>query len=203
VSRGSGYCCAGIVVNAGSDSAEAAFPNARPLRYPDDNGLGNVEISGNSVSGTLDTGVSVMAGVGAGGSRNRIENIRVERNTIGSSRVAGGVSLVVGNGQPFKNRYATGNRIAGVTIRANRITIGKAKPVEINDPLTGGVVLVAGGRFGRRGVVRDVRITNNRIATVRAGISSSVGWSRPRGKTAWPACASPAIASQAHATPSW
>lgn len=31
VSPGSGYCCAGIVVNAGSDSAEAAFPNAPPL----------------------------------------------------------------------------------------------------------------------------------------------------------------------------
>ena len=76
----------------------------------------------------------------------------------------------MGNGQPFKNRYATGNRIAGVTIRANRITIGKASPGEINDPLTGGVVLVAGGRFGRGGVVRDVRITNNRIATARAGI---------------------------------
>lgn len=142
-----------------------------PLRYPDGNVVGSVEISGNSVSGTLDTGVSAIAGVGAGGSQNRVENVRIERNTIRSSRVAVGVRLLMGDGQPFKNRYATGNRIAGVTIRANRITVGKASHMGSDDPRNdGGVVLQAGGRFGRRGVVRDVRITNNRIATARVGI---------------------------------
>jgi len=169
VSPGSDYCCAGIVVNAGSDTAEAAFPDASPLRYPDGNVVREVEIRGNAVSGTLDAGVSVMAGVGAGGSKNRVENIRIERNTVRSSRVAGGMRLMIGNGQPFKKRYATGNRITGVTISVNRITVGK-DPGETNVPLTGGVVLMAGGRFGRLGVVRDVRITDNRIATALAGI---------------------------------
>lgn len=168
VKRKRPFCCQGIVVQAGSDSPEAASPHVRPLRYPDRNVAQNVQVSGNSVSGTLVWGVQVVAGLGAGGSRNRVRNVRVERNEIHSSTRAIGAYVVVGDGTPFRNRYATGNRISGVAIDANRIAIGKAGMSLKVGP--GGVVLQGGGDFGRDGTVTHVAITNNRIVSPQVGI---------------------------------
>lgn len=103
---------------------------ARPVRYPDGNIVRDVQVAGNSLSGDLLAGVTIHAGAGGlgGGSHNRIENVRVERNVIRSS-VGEGVYLWIGDIFPFRGVYARGNRVTGVTIDANRITIGNNTPV--------------------------------------------------------------------------
>lgn len=177
-------CCYGIDVYAGTDTWAVGF---RPVNHPDGNIVRNVHVTGNSVSGSLSAGVRIMAGAGArgGGSRNRVENVRIGRNVIRSTTNWGkGVYLWVGD-NPFKVdgdvvepgergrvRPATGNRITDVTIDRNRIRNGKSKPPpdarHAED--RGGIVLLGGFNYGRRGVIRGVRITRNRIATPRFGI---------------------------------
>lgn len=181
-SRGySGFCCQGIVVQAGTDSP-VFTTMIDPPRYLDGNVTRDVLVRGNSISGTLAWGVQVVAGFGAGGSRNRIENVRIEGNAIRSRTNAAGLYVILGDGHPFRDRYATGNRIARVTITSNLITIGNDRgPGAGHD---GGVVLVGGGRFGRAGAIRDVRITSNRIATTLTGIKLVGGFSKfARGNT--------------------
>ena len=169
VKQGAVPCCYAIVLDAGSDTWAL---DTRPVNYPSDNVVRDVQIAGNSVSGSLAAGVRIQAGVDAGGSRNRVDNVRVERNVIRSTMMGKGVYLWVGDIVPFEGTYATGNRITGVTIEANRITTGKSKPLpgETDYRTAGGIVLLGGWHYGRRGVIRDVRITNNRIATAQAGI---------------------------------
>jgi hypothetical protein len=141
----------------------------RPLRYPDGNVVRNVEVRGNTIGGTLEAGVSVGAGSGAGGSRNRIEDLQIAHNLIRSSGARRGIWLLLGRGEPYKHRYATANRISGVTIDGNRVAMSRAKPLPFVDT-RGGIVLESGSFFGRGGVIHDVRITNNRVATDRPGI---------------------------------
>lgn len=167
--RRRGYCCGGIAVQAGSD--DPSFTRAlRPLRYLDGNVVRDVQVRGNSITGTLTVGVGLGAGGGSGGSRNVIENVRIERNVIRSTTVAGGVSMVAGGGTPYLNRYATRNRITDIDVTGNRITIGRANPLETIDTFLGGVVLAGSGNLGRDNAVRGVGITGNRIAIARAGI---------------------------------
>ena len=130
----------------------------------------NVQVAGNSISGSLLDGVRITTGVDGGASYNRIENVRVERNVISSTIVGKGVYLWGGDMVRFEGTYATRNRIAGVTIRANRITTGKSYARETDHRTAGGVVLVGGWHFTRRGVVKNVRIRENRIATAQTGI---------------------------------
>jgi hypothetical protein len=169
VKQGEAACCFAIVLSAGSDTWAV---DVRPVRYPDGNIVRDVEVVGNSVSGSLAAGVRIQAGVDAGGSRNRVEKVRVERNVIRSTMMGKGVYLWLGDILPFEGTYATGNRIAGVRIAANRITTGSGKPLagETFKQSAGGIVLVGGWHYSRDGVVRDVRITNNRIASAHAGI---------------------------------
>jgi hypothetical protein len=177
VRRGSYFCCQGIVVQAGSDAPGPA--RGPPLRYLDDNLARDVLVRGNSVSGALAWGVQVVAAYGGGGRRNRVERVRLERNVIRSSTVATGLYLVVADGTPFKNRYATGNRIARVSIDANRIAIGRSPNGNSTAPIPGGIALQGGGPFGRGNAIRDVRITDNRIATSQVGITLVGGFRRP------------------------
>lgn len=184
--RQQGFCCGGIGVQAGSD--DPSFTKmVRPPRYLDGNVVRNVLVRGNSVSGTLVAGVGISVGGGAGGSRNLVQDVRIERNVLRSSTVASGVNLVAGGGTPFKNRYATGNRIAGVAIDANVITLGKANPLDTVDLYLGGVVLIGGGNLSRDNAVRGVRITSNRIATTLVGIKL-VGGSSPTARGNSVAC---------------
>jgi hypothetical protein len=177
VRRGSYFCCQGIVVQAGSDAPGPA--KGPPLRYLDDNRARDVLVRGNSVSGTLAWGVQLIAGFGGGGRRNRVENVRIERNVIASSTLATGVDVVTGDGTPYKNRYAIGNRITGVSIDANRISMGSSANGDSTPAIPSGVALQAGGPFGRGNSIRDVRIAKNRIATSRVGIALFGGFRGP------------------------
>lgn len=169
-------CCYGIVIYAGGDTWAVNF---RPVNYPNRNVVRNVEIAGNTVTGSLATGLSIQAGVFSGGSSNRIENVRVQRNVISATTNWGkGIYLWVGDHAPGKPGAvrrpgpAVGNRIAGVVIDRNRITNGRSKPAPEQYGLRdrGGIVLTGGFSNGRRGVIRDVRVTGNRIAAYRIGI---------------------------------
>lgn len=180
-----GFCCGGIVVQAGSDDPSFTSMVA-PARYLDDNVLRDVLVRRNTLSGTLDVGVSVQAGSGAGGRRNRVERIRVEGNLVTTSKPAVGVGVSLGGGVPFRRRYASGNRISGVSILANRITLGRGPEPENagNGEGAGGVVVSGGGNFSRYNAVRDVRITRNAIATLYAGIRIVGGlWPTARGNS--------------------
>jgi hypothetical protein len=177
VRRGSYFCCQGIVVQAGSDAPNPA--KGPPVRYLDDNLARDVLVRGNSVSGTLAWGVQVVAAYGGGGRRNHVENVRLERNVIRSSTVAAGVFLVVADGMPFRNRYATDNRIAHISIHANRIAIGSSPNGNSSAPIPGGIAFQGGGPFGRGNSIRDVRITRNQIATSQVGIVLVGGFGRP------------------------
>lgn len=185
VRRGGGFCCQGIRVQAGSEAPDGIFPEVRPLRYPDRNTIRDVEVRGNSVSGTLEWGVSVSAGLGAGGSRNRAEGVRIVDNTV-SSTVAGGKSVyvVIDNGEPIGQRYAVANRIAKVTIASNRISV-PGKPGGYRPAEAGAIVLLGGGGFSRDGSIRNVTIVSNRIATSEAGIKvvGGIGGSATRGNS--------------------
>lgn len=157
-----------------------------PPRFLDDNLVRNVLVRGNSVSGTLDVGVGVNAGTGAGGWRNRVENVRIERNTIRTSKPGIGVGIAVGDGTPRKRPYASRNRVGGVWIDANRITTGKGPEPENagGGQGAGGVVVLGGGKLSRGNAVRDIRITRNAIATAYVGIKLVGGvWPTARGNS--------------------
>ena len=158
VSQNSGFCCQGIVVEAGGDTNTALAPVA----YPDGNEAQNVLVRGNTISGTLVWGVSVQAGLG-GGSNNRVHDIQVQANTITSSTLASGVLIwTVGGGSPVPNKDQTNNQIARVAVDANRITIGTGQGTQ--PPGAGGIVVVGGfGSLARNGSVKDIQLVNNVI----------------------------------------
>jgi hypothetical protein len=162
-------CCFGIMVTAGSDFF-AVDPRITGDTYPDGNVVRNVQITGNSVRGALASAVRIQAGADGGGSRNRVEGVRVERNVTRSTILGKGVYVWVGQTSPG-SRPATGNAIANVTIDGNRVTTGKGRPtVDTDQQTAGGVVLLGGELLGRDNSIRGVRITNNRIATPQVGI---------------------------------
>ena len=167
VHQGSCPCSQGIALLAGTDASYAIRPDVHPIRYPDGNVLRNVEVAGNRLSGDLDYGVWVGAGGGgAAGSRNRVLDVVIERNVISSTIIGRGVYLGVGGADPALHRYATGNRITGVEISANRISIGRTRPPGFNQwhlDVGGGIVLAGGVNFSRDGRIRDVRIAKNEI----------------------------------------
>src|SRR5581483_9132180 len=72
-----------------------------------------------------------------------------------------GVAIWAGNGGPIGDRYETGNDIAGVTVEANRITIGTQQGIPSS--LAGGVFIEAGSGGGRDGSVSNTKIVNNLI----------------------------------------
>jgi hypothetical protein len=165
------FCCQGIVVQAGSDSP--SFAKVPPVRYLDDNLVRNVVVRGNSVTGHLAYwAASVQAGIGGGGRHNRVHNIRIKGNVLRSSMPTFGVYVWTSNGMPYKKRYATDNRISGIWINANQISIGTGPGFKNAGGGTGasGVALLGGGIFSRSNVVRDARIAKNRIKTAYVGI---------------------------------
>ena len=167
---GNFYCCQGIVINAGSDVAEFAI--GPPVRYLDDNIVRAVVVRDNTVSGTLEWGISVQAGWGSGGRQNRIRNVDIRRNVFRTSKPTLGAMVVNAGGTPYNERYATDNRIIGLTLVSNRFRIGTGSGSRLAGGGIGasGVALVGGHWYGRENVVRDVRIARNKIRTSYVGI---------------------------------
>jgi hypothetical protein len=159
----------GIGIGAGTDVPEPA--KGPPVRYLDNNLVRDVLVRGNEITGTLGSGLSLLSGIGGGGSRNRMDRVRVERNVIRSSTLGNGITVQEAEGLPFRNRWAVANRIVGVTIHANRITIARANRFGFDfGGDDAGIVLKGGGKWGRGNAIRGVRITENRIAAPHTGI---------------------------------
>lgn len=174
-----GWSLCGICVQAGNEPYHGIDPNVRPLIYPDGNVVRGILVRENSITGATTWGVTVAAGaVLAGARRNRIEDVRLERNEIRLERSeirtseglslpeAIGIDIKAGGGR--RERYATANRITGVSIVSNRVTIGMG--VRAKDIGASGIAVGAGFDFARENAVRNVRITRNTITTAYAGI---------------------------------
>jgi hypothetical protein len=177
----------GIDVLAGTDASPAMWPDVLPLRYPDGNVLRDVEVAGNTLSGDLTHGVWVAAGsASAAGSRNRVLDVRIERNVISSTLVGAGVLLQVGGTggpAPDLHRWATGNQITGVEISANRISTGRTHS-GVGLDSAGGIVLEGGSAFSRDGVIRDVGIAENKIKVKFAAVHGGIKLIGGKGPTA-------------------
>lgn len=169
--------CTGIAILAGSDRAWATFPDVfTPRRYPDDNVLRTARVIGNDISGSLAFGVSIRAGGGgAGGSRNLVHAVTIRHNRIQTSRVATGIDVQLGPGSEVtQGRYATANRVSGLTITANSIKLGRHNDTSWARKVGGGVVLVGGIAPSRLGVVRHVEIERNEIRTGASAVRSDI-----------------------------
>jgi hypothetical protein len=172
------YCCVGITVEAGSDTADFAI--GPPVRYMDDNTVRDVVIRGNLIEGPLPWAVEVEVGQD-GGSRNRIEGLVLEENVVRSTHAALGSGVFVANGAgvSYLDRSAEGNQITGVIIRANEFTIEGAPDADVcgETTLASAIALVGGGESGRGNLIRDVAIDGNVIAIAHLGIAVIGGMS--------------------------
>ncbi len=166
------FCCVGITVEAGSDSAEMAI--GPPVRYLDDNTVRDVVIHGNSVEGDLPVAIEVQAGE-SGGSRNRIEGLVIEENIVRStnSGLGSGVSISNGSSYSYLDRFAEDNAITNVSIRANEFTIEGLPDADVcgGATLSSAIALVGGGWSGRGNVIRDVAVDGNVIEIAHLGIA--------------------------------
>lgn len=169
VSRDSGFCCQGVVVQAGTDAAEAIYPNVLPLAYPDGNTTRNVLVRGNTLSGTLVWGMNVSAGLGAGGSSDLVTGVQLRSNTVTSTTRGDGVLIWTGGGSPIGGRAEVGDRISHVSVDANRIRVEDAPGIQPSP--AHGILVVGAGQSGRNGSVDDLRITNNAIGPGAAQIA--------------------------------
>jgi hypothetical protein len=172
----------GIVVIAGDAGTDYLHPDERPIVYPDDNVVRDVEISGN----TLAEGIGVQVGAGCcGAARNTIQGLRITNNEL---RMAGPyVGVLVGGGSSggIFSRATTAGRVSGVSIDANRL----AYPVGLigGSLLDEAGIVLTGGWTANAGQIADASITRNRVENATNGISIIGGLARgnvtPRGAT--------------------
>jgi len=170
VKTGRYFCCQGIVVQAGSDSAE--FAEGPPVRYLDDNVVRDVVVRGNTVVGDLEWGMSIQAGLGGGGRRNRVSDVRVIDNVFRTTKPALGAIVWTGDGSPYRNRYSAENRVRRVVFRSNSFMTGRGPSWRTagGGAGAGGVVLMGGHNYGRENLIRSVRIVRSAIRTPYVGI---------------------------------
>ena len=170
VKQSPNYCCVGIQVQVGSD--DPSFAIGPPIRYLDDNSVRDVLVRANSISGTLEAGVSVAAGIGGGGRRNRIGDVRIVHNHIRTSKATIGISVATGDGNPYRDRYAADNRINEVVVKANDVEIseGRFQGDAGGGVGASGIALVGGHKYGRDNVLRNIQVTRNSINSPYVGI---------------------------------
>lgn len=114
-----------------------------------------------------DQGVYVFAGLG-GAAHNRIQGIRIERNTF--RLISTGVAAIDIYGSHGGPRIQSDrNEVSDVSIAGNRITIVPDRRGIEKVGAHAGAIMVAGGQ-GSRARVHDVRITDNRVDTPLIGI---------------------------------
>lgn len=168
VSTNTGQCCQGIVVFAGTDGPSATYPSVLPLGYPDSNSLTNVLVQGNTVTGTLTTGILVEAGLGAGGSFNTISGVAIETNQVNSTMEANGIWIVNGGGNPLGGRIATSNQISAVSIESNRVSMGTVPLQPANG--YGAIDLMGGGDPSKSNSISTVNIVDNLVTSSNRAI---------------------------------
>jgi hypothetical protein len=132
-------------------------------------------VSRNEVTGPLASGVRIQAGVDGGGSRNRVESVRVTGNVVQSNGL--GRAVYVWTNQGRQGHVVAGNVIADVEISGNGLSTSEGGPtVDVDSSSAGGIVLIAGVNGGLNGVISNVRVSGNTISTPHAGIRLIGGW---------------------------
>lgn len=168
VNSNTGLCCQGIVLLAGTDGPSATDPNVLPLGYPDSNSLTNVLVQGNVVTGTLTSGILVEAGLGAGGSFNKISGVGIDNNQVSSTMQANGIKIVNGSGTPLGGRIATSNQISAVSIVANRVSTGT---VPLQPPNGYGAIdIEGGGDPSASNSISTVNLVNNVVTSTNSSV---------------------------------
>jgi hypothetical protein len=174
----------GIAVQTGDSGSDYLEPDRRPIVYPEDNALKNVEISGNTLTGEGALTIDLQGAVG-GGARNAIHDVRIAANTIrGLSRRSVGVSVVAGASGGLFSRSSVSNEISNVSVQANSVTLVTDVPFDAFPAegvlqaggLSNGGILLAGGNQASAGKVADVRLTSNCIDVGIIGINVVAGF---------------------------
>jgi uncharacterized protein (TIGR03437 family) len=153
----------GIMLVSGDTSTDWVDPSFRPVGYPLDNDVGNVEITGNIVTGENYVGIGLAAGFW-GAERSTIHDVSVLGNSIdGVSTTAmdmSGIKVVGGSGvNDAEHKPATSGRISNVVIEANRVRL-KPDPTYSS---AGGIILVGGGAGASGNQIQDIWISHNDV----------------------------------------
>jgi hypothetical protein len=120
------------------------------------NALRDVEIADNVLSGG--PGISVSAGC-CGAADNSVENVRLLRNTIASPCCLS-VWAVGAQQGGYATRVSVANRVSGLTIDSNRITVADGP---FGDQPDIGAILLLGSRGQDAGLVTHAEVTDNQI----------------------------------------
>ncbi|MGH9195264.1 MAG: hypothetical protein ACRD1T_05950, partial [Acidimicrobiia bacterium] len=165
--------CAGVSLFLGENSEGIGW-DLDPVQYSDRNLLSDVEIKGNVIRGVMHTGIAATPAC-CGSSNNRIEDLIIVGNTIRVTGLVQGIGIVAASGRTPHSRHSSGNRIVGVTIKSNTITIrvDGDKPSNSSRWLqgasvtlqVGGILFVGGSGPNRDGRIRDVSVAENYIDT--------------------------------------
>lgn len=160
----------GVAIQAGTDKLYFATM-ADPPRYPDDNLIRDVLVRGNTIGGDLEAGIHVNVAWGGAARGNTVTGVRIEGNSIETSRATIGVFLSPANSETSE-RCASGNQISSVAIVRNAITTGSiGEPQAAGDGAgAAGVVINAGRQNGCGNAIRDVDVQENEIATAYTGV---------------------------------
>jgi uncharacterized protein (TIGR03437 family) len=153
----------GIMLVSGDTSTDWVDPSFRPVGYPLDNDMGNVEITGNVVTGENHVGIGLAVGYW-GAERSTIHDVSVLGNNIeGLSTTQmdlSGIRVLGGWGvNDAEHKPATAGRISRVVIEANRVRL-KPDPTYSS---SGGIVLLGGDAGATGNQVQDIWISHNDV----------------------------------------
>ncbi len=150
------YGCKGIVVHSGGDIGGTA-PQDTPLRSTG-NVLRDVMVSGNTITGDFGLGIELDTGVVAGESDNQTLNLSIEKNTITTTLApATGILIINFGEQQAPGEVSQNDKIAGVVMTGDRISMGKA--VTGGSDFPGAIAIVAGLGAVKSSSISDVKIS--------------------------------------------
>ena len=161
--------CVGVYLPVGTDSAQLALLTSPP-RYPDNNQLTDVTVSGNAIGGDPVWGISIAVGQSIGGADNTVNGVTITNNTIQTSTPTIGVFVFAGNSD---GRTTSGNVVNNLTISSNDISTGGQDP-GLNQGVVGagpGAVEILGAGVCASGdSMSGILITGNTLANPYVGI---------------------------------
>jgi uncharacterized protein (TIGR03437 family) len=153
----------GIMLVSGDTSTDWVDPSFRPVGYPLDNDMGNVEIAGNVVAGENHVGIGLAVGYW-GAERSTMHDVSVLGNSIDgvstTSMDLSGIKLLGGWGvNDAEHKPATAGRISNVVIEANRVRL-RPDPTYSN---AGGIVLLGADAGATGNQVQDIWVSHNDV----------------------------------------
>jgi len=161
--------CVGVYLPVGNDSAQLALLTSPP-RYPDNNQLTDVTVSGNVIGGNPAWGISIAVGQSIGGANNTVSGVNLTNNTIQTSTPTIGIFVFTGNSD---NRTTSGNVVSNLTISSNNISTGGNGPGLNQGEVgagPGAIEILGAGSCASGDSMNGIRITGNSLANPYVGI---------------------------------